>query len=1225
MSKGFSKAQLDKLRTSYSSIKGIDPTSATGKKFTDFIHNRSDDELRSLQDAGINFVSTLSRVELGRRKSKVKEDLELEEYLDEAKQLSFHQAKRYAVNNIKDSDSAIEIWRHKSGSHDINKSKNTVGAKWLKDMGAKKVHVVTKESVEEPVNEVSAALKMRYVRAAEKDVAIRSIRAASHLKKTGSSQNVLDVRNAQKNYNKEIDKSNKRTIKVDNVARKLTNEGADKFEIIGEIIALDPKSKGKEEKLSNYTTSQLMNTLKTLQTRQKHGMKNESKDDMDDIDDLPVDGTFKELKSSLAKMVPEERKKILQHIDKKLWPILGVNEDMKEDNDLIDEVKTYDSGWRPAKKRITDKSGADHSNPISRVHHLARLGRDKADDELPPFKGGHKVSKEDPMKHVKRLAKMGLRTVTKEAAAPSGAIAMPTGSKYDHTTHAGKSKAKALMLAIADKKMGVKGKVKESVENITEVRHPLAGHDYHTKSDMQLAYIRKDAGEAKRAMSGGHNPKAENKYADQVNDAVTVSHFRRQFKGGKMPGWYARKYGHKIAEETQLDELSRETMGRYMGKAIEYRKQLRNKAVRNNVVSALSRHKKYQKRGAGVARAAMKIESTELQEATFSANISDADYQKIRSASMRGNFTHKFTRKTNGDTRFSTSSPKKLASDLQKIIDAGENSWNEILGIDAAEIKSKGKTKRTFAHMESNSMKHSYQAWQLADNVDRAQKRVAAALKNNAKSGLERAKAKLDQANKEYDAFHKKSTTEARLLPSADKKPEEYIDANGEKKVRMVPVNRKVDEGAVPVVKGDTVRMTHKTSGKTIVINSKAQKKYESMGYVLKEETVNELSKATKHSYIQKAYNQRYKDTAKWMKNPDDKETEKRLEKRVKGINSFWTKHNKGSRDAVKEESLDEISKGLAVRYAKKANTSLDNEKDTLSHKAMNRETGLRRAASSINKKGGLSTFDKIRHRTRGFIGVKEESLDEISQSKKDKYLDRAVTDHGMQNVARRNEQDPNKKSEYQRKETNRRKGINRAVGEAKVPKYKVDTYGKPIWDPKTSSAILRHTEKEIIKKTERDRIARKKLWTPVREPVKKSQKESVSEANVDNKLAAQLAARKAQRERMKGRKVASAAKKSAVASGQKPVAKPTMDKGKNAMDDRHIIMQLRSAQDLDGNKEIQFRRGTGKLDIATINTILKVHDKFTKPNDKRRLFIAVSKSADDAKKTADKFKNIKF
>jgi hypothetical protein len=54
---------------------------------------------------------------------------------------------------------------------------------------------------------------------------------------------------------------------------------------------------------------------------------------------------------------------------------------------------------------------------------------------------------------------------------------------------------------------------------------------YHQKSDAQLHYIMKDAHEAARAMRG-HDPRAESKYLDQMNDAATILHYRSQ--GGRQ-------------------------------------------------------------------------------------------------------------------------------------------------------------------------------------------------------------------------------------------------------------------------------------------------------------------------------------------------------------------------------------------------------------------------------------------------------------------------------------------------------------------------------------------------------------------------------------------------------------------------------------------------------------------------------------------------------------------
>jgi hypothetical protein len=59
-----------------------------------------------------------------------------------------------------------------------------------------------------------------------------------------------------------------------------------------------------------------------------------------------------------------------------------------------------------------------------------------------------------------------------------------------------------------------------------EARMPLEGHPYHQKSDAELRYIIKDAGEAAKNMRGMGNTEKEAKYLDQINDASTILHYR---------------------------------------------------------------------------------------------------------------------------------------------------------------------------------------------------------------------------------------------------------------------------------------------------------------------------------------------------------------------------------------------------------------------------------------------------------------------------------------------------------------------------------------------------------------------------------------------------------------------------------------------------------------------------------------------------------------------------
>ena len=68
---------------------------------------------------------------------------------------------------------------------------------------------------------------------------------------------------------------------------------------------------------------------------------------------------------------------------------------------------------------------------------------------------------------------------------------------------------------------------------------PMQNSPNWDKSDEELRYIIRDAGEAAKAMRG-HDPDAECKYLDQMNDAATVLAYRKRValreqltKGGK--------------------------------------------------------------------------------------------------------------------------------------------------------------------------------------------------------------------------------------------------------------------------------------------------------------------------------------------------------------------------------------------------------------------------------------------------------------------------------------------------------------------------------------------------------------------------------------------------------------------------------------------------------------------------------------------------------------------
>lgn len=90
-----------------------------------------------------------------------------------------------------------------------------------------------------------------------------------------------------------------------------------------------------------------------------------------------------------------------------------------------------------------------------------------------------------------------------------------------------RSLARKAMKSFAAKAMKLPMRKEEAEQNETHVAMPLKGHTYHTKTDAELRYIRKDAGQAARVQKG---MSSEPKYLDQVNDAETVLHYRS--KGG---------------------------------------------------------------------------------------------------------------------------------------------------------------------------------------------------------------------------------------------------------------------------------------------------------------------------------------------------------------------------------------------------------------------------------------------------------------------------------------------------------------------------------------------------------------------------------------------------------------------------------------------------------------------------------------------------------------------
>lgn len=67
-------------------------------------------------------------------------------------------------------------------------------------------------------------------------------------------------------------------------------------------------------------------------------------------------------------------------------------------------------------------------------------------------------------------------------------------------------------------------------------RRPIPDHPYHSRTDVELRYIQKDAHEAGRNAQEMGDQRGVNKYADQVNDASTVLAYRRAGGKSDAPG-----------------------------------------------------------------------------------------------------------------------------------------------------------------------------------------------------------------------------------------------------------------------------------------------------------------------------------------------------------------------------------------------------------------------------------------------------------------------------------------------------------------------------------------------------------------------------------------------------------------------------------------------------------------------------------------------------------------
>jgi hypothetical protein len=255
------------------------------------------------------------------------------------------------------------------------------------------------------------------------------------------------------------------------------------------------------------------------------------------------------------------------------------------------------------------------------------------------------------------------------------------------------------------------------------------------------------------------------------------------------------------------------------------------------------------------------------------------------------------------------------------------------------------------------------------------------------------------------------------------------------------------------------------------------------------------------------------------------------------------------------------------------------------------------------------------------------EQVDEISQGVKDRYVSKAVDDHGHQNTMRRNSKAGTSVNDMaKRKERNRKRGISRAFGEDVEQVDELSTKLLKRYDRKnaTSGANLRKTmDKTIatVRKSSSGYATPKQAarFTKAMDKhsnrmdganrsqqiqLKRAQKESVEHLDeLTQREKDMIADRKAKRQTKAGRKD----KKTRLIPKTTTYVRPS--KG----EDDHIVMQLRKAQDLDGKFDIRVSPVKGadtvRLKKPQIDKLLAVHDKLDKPDQKRKYRITLLKT----------------
>lgn len=206
---------------------------------------------------------------------------------------------------------------------------------------------------------------------------------------------------------------------------------------------------------------------------------------------------------------------------KRFFDAAGVKNHMNEQVEQIDEVSndTLKSYVTKATADVKNYSYRSGMNDALAAHERLKDHQDSYEK----FKSVSKLESDRVKKRVAGIMKAVKKINEASSAEIYGArLKSKKGIKKYETGDGKRHVSEKDAMAHADRVHKATGNI-ISVEKLDEM--VLHGHPYHKKSDEELHYIAKDAKEAMEAI-GTHDKHAANKYADQMNDALSILNHR---------------------------------------------------------------------------------------------------------------------------------------------------------------------------------------------------------------------------------------------------------------------------------------------------------------------------------------------------------------------------------------------------------------------------------------------------------------------------------------------------------------------------------------------------------------------------------------------------------------------------------------------------------------------------------------------------------------------------